>query len=138
MNSRRSGQLAAGIIALVAFAWAAWVSHISAIPAIRVFDGYWMMLGAALAFVVVAPLVWRLRREVSLVVLTVAVVLGSVAPLVVSAIRLHMPVAVRLRGAWVLGGADVVGPTLIVGFLCLWFAIRKYETRVGGGSSRTR
>lgn len=96
------------------------------------------MLGAAIAFVVVAPLVWRLRREVSLVVLTVAVALGSVAPLVISAMRLRMPVAVRLRGAWVLGGADVVGPVLIVGFLCLWFAIRKYETGAGRGSSRIR
>jgi hypothetical protein len=34
----------------------------------------------------------------------------------------------RLRGAWMLGGADVVGPALIVGFICLWFAVREYGT----------
>lgn len=129
MNRRTSGQLAAGLAAIAAFVWAGWVSHTSAIPAIRVFDGYWMMLGAAVAFAVVAPLVWRLRRELSLVLITLAVIVGSVAPLAVSAMRLHMPVMARLRGAWVLGGADVVGPALVIGFGCLWFAIRRYDTR---------
>jgi hypothetical protein len=53
---------------------------------------------------------------------------GCVAPLVISALRLGMPIRVRLLGAWVLGGADLVGPAVIIGCLCLWFAIRKYET----------
>jgi hypothetical protein len=127
VNRRTVGQVAAALIALAAFGWAAWASHTSAIPELKVYDGYWMMLGAAVAFAVVAPLVWRWPRERSLVVIALATVLGSVVPLVISAVRHHMPVAVRLRGAWILGGADLVGPALIIGFICLWFAIRRYE-----------
>ena len=107
-------------------------------PEFKVYDGYWMILGALAAFLMVAPLVWRLRREVSAVIITLAAAVGCVVPLVISAMRHGMPVAVRLRGAWVLGGADLVGPAVIVGCLCLWFAVRKYETaseRSKGGRS---
>jgi hypothetical protein len=128
MNRRRAGQLAAGVAALVAFGWAVWAAHEAAMPEFKVYDGYWMILGAVIAFAVVAPLVWRLRREVSLVVITLAAVVGCVAPLVVSALRRGMPIGVRLRGAWVLGGADMVGPVVVIGCLCLWFALRRYET----------
>jgi hypothetical protein len=128
MNRRRSGQVAAGLAALVAFGWAASAAKESAMPEFKAYDGYWMMLGALIAFAAVAPLAWRLRREASLVVMTVAAVAGCVAPLVISAIRLGLPIKVRLRGAWFLGGADVVGPAVVVGCLCLWLALRKYET----------
>ena len=127
MNRRRTGQLVAGLAALVAFGWAGWSAHTSAMPEFKVYDGYWMILGALIAFAVVAPLVWRLPREVSLGVITLAAVAGCVAPLVISAIRLGMPIKVRLLGAWVLGGADLVGPAVVIGCLCLWFAVRKYE-----------
>lgn len=127
MNRRAQGQLAAALIALVAFGWAAWASHSSAVPELKIYDGYWMILGATLAFVLVAPLGWRWPRERSLVLIALAAVLGSFAPLVISAMRHRMPVAVRLRGAWVLGGADLVLPALVIGFMCLWFALRKYE-----------
>jgi hypothetical protein len=128
VNRRQVGQAVAGLIALVSFGWAAWASHTSAIPELKVYDGYWMMLGAAIAFAVVAPIIWRWRRERSLVAIALATLAGSVAPLVISAVRLHMPVAARLRGSWVLGGADLVGPALVIGFICLWFALRKYDT----------
>jgi len=39
-----------------------------------------------------------------------------------------MPVMVRLRGSWILGGADMVGPALIVGSICLWYALREHGT----------
>ncbi len=126
MNRRKTGQIAAAILALASFGWAAWASYASAIPELRIYDGYWMMLGASVAIAIVAPLVWRWPRERSLIVIAIAAVAGSAAPLVISALRLGMPVPIRLRGSWVLGGADLVGPALIIGFVCLWFALREY------------
>ncbi|HEX6434632.1 MAG TPA: hypothetical protein VFZ87_10335 [Gemmatimonadales bacterium] len=128
MNRRKTGQLAAGLAAFAAFAWAGWTAQASAMPEFKVYDGYWMILGALIAFAVVAPLVWRLRREISMVVITLAALVGCVAPLAISALRQGIPISVRLRGAWYLGGADFVGPAVVIGSLFLWFAIRKYET----------
>ena len=128
MNRRRVGQLAAGFAALAAFGWAGWEAHESAMPEFKVYDGYWMILGALIAFAAVAPLVWRLPREVSLVAITLAAIAGCVVPLVVSALRRGMPIGVRLRGSWVLGGADLIGPVVVAGCLCLWLALRKYES----------
>jgi hypothetical protein len=128
MNRRRTGQIVAALVAVASFAWAAWAAHTSAIPELQVYDGYWMILGASLANLAVTPLVWRWPRELSLVGITVVTVLGSVAPLVISALRHGMPLGARLRGSWVLGGADLVGPALVIGFVCLWFAIREYES----------
>src|SRR4051794_27625449 len=105
MKRRRSGQIAAGLGALICFGWAGWAAHTSAMPEFRVYDGYWMMLGAAAAIVIVAPLVWRWPRERSLVAVAAGATLGSVLPLVISAWRMGMPVSARLRGSWVLGGA---------------------------------
>jgi hypothetical protein len=129
MSRRKTGQIAAGLIALVAFGWAVWGSHTSAMPEFRIYDGYWMILGATVTVLVVAPLVWRWPRELSLIAIAAAAVIGCVAPLVVSALRRGMPVVVRLRGSWVLGGADLVGPALVIGFAALWFAVRRYETK---------
>jgi hypothetical protein len=119
------------------FGTAAWAAHASAIPAVHVYDGYWMMLGAAIAMIVVGPLVWRWPRERSLVVILIAVTLGSVAPLTVSALRHHIPILARLRGAWMLGGADIAGPALIIGCMCLWFALREHGVERGVRSSTT-
>ena len=127
MSRRRTGQVVAGLAALVAFGWAGWSAHASAMPEFKVYDGYWMILGALIAFVVAAPLVWRLRREISMIVITLAALVGCVAPLVISALGQGLPIRVRLRGAWYLGGADLVGPAVVIGCLCLWFAVRRYE-----------
>jgi hypothetical protein len=126
MTRRRVGQLAAAAVALAMFGLAVWGSKQSAIPALRIYDGYWMILGTAIGLVVVGPLVWRWPRERSLPAIVAAALLGSVAPLVISAVRHHIPITARLRGAWILGGADVVGPALIIGSLCLWFALREH------------
>lgn len=138
MNRRRTGQLAAGLAALAAFAWAGWTAQASAMPEFMVYDGYWMILGALIAFAAAAPLVWRVRREVSLVVITLAALAGCVAPLVISARRQGIPIGARLRGAWFLGGADLVGPAVVIGCLFLWFAIRTYETSPKQARSRAR
>jgi hypothetical protein len=128
VTRRTTGQIAAGLGALAAFAWAGWAARESSIPTLRVYDGFWMMLGAAVAVILVAPVVWRWPRERSLVAIASACVLGSFAPLVLSALRFHLPILARLRGSWILGGADAVGPALVIGFVCLWFAIRKHRT----------
>jgi hypothetical protein len=132
VNRRRAGQAVTALVALTMFIAAAMAAHDSAIPAVRIYDGYWMMLGAALGMLLVGPLVWRWPRERSLLVILVTAVLGSLAPLILSALRHHMPLGARLRGAWVIGGADVVGPALVIGCMCLWFALREH------GSGRAR
>lgn len=132
MNRRRIGQGAAAIAALAAFVWAFWWARAASIPELRVYDGYWMILGASLAVLAVAPLVWRWPREISLPMVAITSVLGSVAALSCSAIRHHIPILARLRGAWVLGGADGVGPALVIGFTCLWLAIRPHRAEASG------
>ena len=126
--NRRTGQIAAAVGALVCFGFAGWAAYTSAMPELRVYDGYLMMMGAAVAILVTAPLVWRWPRERSLIAITAAATIGCFLPLVISALRYRMPVMVRLRGSWVLGGADQVAPALIVGSICLWFAVREYGT----------
>ena len=136
MNRRRTGRIAAAVIALAAFSWAAWSAHVNAMPEFGVYDGYWMILGATIMVAVVAPFVWRWRREWSLVTVTLAAAIGSVIPLMISAVRTGLPIRVRLRGAWILGGADAVGPALVLGFLCLWFALREYQRTTPGSGAR--
>jgi hypothetical protein len=125
--TRATGRAAAGLGALTAFAWAGWAAHASAIPELRVYDGYRMIVGSTVAVLVVAPLIWRWRRDRSLAAVAVTAALGCVVPLVVSAVQHRMPVISRLRGAWILAGADLVGPALVVGFVCLWLALREWS-----------
>ena len=127
--NRRKGRVVAATAAIAAFTWAVWAAHDNAIPELRVYDGYRMILGATLAVAAVAPFIWRWRRDRSLVVIALAAALGSVAPLVISAFHYHMPIAARLRGSWTLAGADFVGPAVVVGFVCLWLAIREWTPR---------
>jgi hypothetical protein len=127
VNRRKVGRGLAAAGAIAAFAWAAWAAHENAMPELRVFDGYRMILGATLAVAAVAPFVWRWRRDRSLFVIALAAGLGSVVPLIISALRYHIPIAARLRGSWTLAGADFVGPAVVVGFVCLWLAIREWS-----------
>lgn len=123
--SRRGGRWVASVAAITAFGWAAWAAQTSSMPEFKVYDGYWMILGAAGAVALVAPFVWRWPRERSLIVVGLASASGSTAPLVISAARHHVPILARLRGSWMLAGADLVGPALLIGFICLWFALRE-------------
>jgi hypothetical protein len=129
MNRRAVGRTAAALGAVAAFAWAGWAAHDNAMPELRFYDGYYIMFGAALAVIAVAPFIWHWRRDRSLAVIAVAAAVGSIIPLVISAIRHHMPIGVRFRGSWVLGGADLVAPAVVVGFVCLWLAIRAWNPR---------
>jgi hypothetical protein len=126
VNRRSSGRAAAAMAAVGAFAWAAWAAHDSAIPELRVYDGYRMIVGSTMAVLLVAPFVWRWRRDRSLPTVALAAAVGTVVPLIVSALQHRIPVAARLRGAWILAGADLVGPALVVGFVCLWLALREW------------
>lgn len=138
MNRRRLGQVVAAALSLGSFGWAIWASRSSSIPELRVYDGFLMLLGATVLVVLVAPMVWRWPRQRSLVAIAIAAAAGCVAPLIVSAVRHHVPLVARLRGAWMIGGADLVGPALIIGFVCLWFAVREHGAeatgRTAGGS----
>ena len=129
MNRRSIGRAVAATAAVAAFAWAGWAAYENAMPELRVYDGYRMMLGATLAVIAVVPFIWRWRRDRSLVLIAVAAAVGSVIPLVISAIQHHMPILARLRGAWKLAGADLVGPAVVVGFVCLWLAVRAWTPK---------
>jgi hypothetical protein len=129
MNRRTIGRAVAATAAVAAFAWAGWAAYENAMPELRVYDGYRMILGATLAVVAVVPFIWRWRRDRSLVVIAVAAAVGSVIPLAISAIQHHMPILARLRGAWKLAGADLVGPAVVVGFVCLWLAVRAWTPK---------
>ena len=129
MNRRKVGRAVAATAAFAAFAWAGWAAYDNAMPELGFYDGYYMMLGATLAVIAVAPFIWRWRRDRSLVVIAVAAAAGSIIPLVISAVRHHMPIIVRFRGSWILAGADIVGPAVVVGFVCLWLAVRTWTPR---------
>jgi hypothetical protein len=129
VNRRAVGRTVAAMAAAAAFAWAGWAAHDNAMPEFRIYDGYRMMLGATLAVIAVVPFIWRWRRDRSLVVIAVAAAVGSVIPLVISAIQHHLPILARLRGAWKLAGADLVGPAVVVGFVCLWLAVRAWTPK---------
>jgi hypothetical protein len=122
-------RLIPGSVAVGAFGWAAKSAHDSSMPEFKVYDGYWMMLGAALAVCLIGALVWRWPRERSLPLVVIASIIGSVVPLVISAFTHNLPIMARLRGSWVLAGADLVGPALAVGFTCLWLAVRDEAER---------
>ena len=124
MNRRKLGRVVAGVSAVAAFLWAARSAQSASMPEFKVYDGFWMMLGAAIAVALVAPLVWRWPRERSLLVVVMAAVLGSIIPLAISAATHGLPLMARLRGSWMLAGADMVGPALVIGFVCLWLALR--------------
>jgi hypothetical protein len=129
MKRRKLGRALAGVGALAAFGWAAWAAHTNAMPELRVFDGYRIVAGAAVTVLVIAPFVWRWRRDRSLLAIAAAAAAGGVMPLAVSAYRLHMPLLARLRGSWTLAGADLVAPAMVVGFVCLWLALREWTPR---------
>jgi len=124
MNRRQLGRVGAAAGAAAAFLWAARSAQSASMPEFKVYDGFWMMLGAAIAVTLVAPLVWRWPRERSLLVVVVAAGLGSIIPLAISAMTHGLPLMARLRGSWMLAGADMVGPALVIGFVCLWLALR--------------
>jgi hypothetical protein len=131
VNRRKVGRTIAALAAGAAFTGAGWTASHESMPEFRIYDGFWMILGATVAVILVTPLIWRWPRDRSLAVIALASAVGCFVPLAISAARHHMPLMVRLRGSWVLAGADLVGPAVVVGFACLWLAIREWAPKAG-------
>lgn len=126
LTPRAAGRRAAAAAGTAALVLAAYVAWTESMPELHVYDGVWMLLWATVAVVAVAPLVWRWKREHSLVAVAVASFAGCWIPLVVSALRHGMPVMARLKGSWVLAGAGIVGLAAPLGFTLLWLAFREH------------
>jgi len=109
----------------IALVLAVYTARTQSMPEFHAYDGWWMLVGSAIAVAVVAPLVWRSPRQRSLPTIVLAAVLGSWLPFVWLAHRAHMPLMPRLKGAWWLMGADVIGAAIPVGVACLWLALRE-------------
>lgn len=120
----RSGRRVAAAGAAAAFGLAGYTARTESMPELRIYDGYWMLLGAAVAVGVVAPLVWSWTRERSLLVVVGASMVGSWMPIVCFALRRQTPIIRRVMGAWYLMGGDVVAAAIPVGVACLWLALR--------------
>ncbi|HEX6615436.1 MAG TPA: hypothetical protein VF046_03955 [Gemmatimonadales bacterium] len=117
-------RVAAGAGAVGALGLAVYTAVTESMPELRIYDGYWMLLGAAVAVAVVAPLVWSWRREWSLGVVVAAAVVGCWLPIVWLAMRRGSQVMPRIEGTWHLMGGDVVAAAVPVGVACLWMALR--------------
>jgi hypothetical protein len=126
LSTRATGRIVAALGAVLCLGWAAYTGWTEAMPELHVYDGLWMLLGATIGVVAIAPLIWRWSRERSLAAVAGASILGSWIPLVLSAHRHHMPVLARVKGAWVLAGADTVSVAVPVGFVLLWLALREH------------
>jgi hypothetical protein len=113
-----------GAGAAAAFLLAGYSAVTESMPELRIYDGYRMILGAVLAVGVVAPFVWRWRRERSLAIVIVASIVGCWLPIVWLAVRRGTPIIKRILGAWYLMGGDVVAGAIPVGVACLWLVLR--------------
>lgn len=122
--SRRTGRRLAAAGSLLLFAWCAITAFSEAMPEYHVYDGFWMLLGGAAGVGLAALLTRRWRREHALVLVAVLTVLGSWAPIALFAVRAHVPIWARFKGAWVLAGADIVGLALPVAAVLAWLALR--------------
>lgn len=129
--TRTTGRRLCGLLAATCLGLAAYTGYSQAMPSLRIYDGRWMFLGGILAVALVAPLAWSWSRERSLIAIGLAALVGTWLPLVVLALRQHVPIWARIRGAWVLTGADIVGTALPLGMVCLWFALRAPTVRRG-------
>jgi hypothetical protein len=127
VTSRRAGRRVAAAAAAASLLLAAFTAWSQAIPSLGVYDGAWMCLWGTVAVVALAPLIWRWPRERSLAAVAVAAIVGCWAPIVISALRHQVPIMARLKGAWFLAGAGVVGIALPLGYVCLWLALREHK-----------
>ncbi|HEY7029474.1 MAG TPA: hypothetical protein VH438_17800 [Gemmatimonadales bacterium] len=126
--SRRTGRVLAGLAAVIALSIALYTAISQVDSVLQLYDGLWMLAGAAVALAICVPLVWSRPRDRAIAVLAVATVIGSWAPLVALAIRAKVPILARLKGAVFFSSADVVGVALPVGVVCLYLAVKEYRT----------
>jgi len=127
LTSRRAGRgLAAGGAALV-LGMAIYTAVTESTPDLNLYDGYWMLAGAALALLVVAPWAWRWSRERGLLAVAVAASVGAWLPLVLLALRARLAIGARIKGAIFFSSADVIGIALPVGATLAWLALREHR-----------
>jgi hypothetical protein len=96
-------------------------------PDLHLYDGYWMLGGTAVAFMLVAPLAWRWPRERGLIAVAGAATVGAWLPLVLLALRARLSVMARIKGAIFFSSADVIGIALPVGAALAWLALKEYR-----------
>jgi hypothetical protein len=129
ITSRRSGRLLAGLAAVGVLGLAVLTAVSEAAPELHIYDGLWMITGAALLVSLCAPLVWNWPRERALAVVASAAAIGAWAPLVVLALRAGVPVMARLKGAVFFSDADILGIALPVGVALGWLALKEHTSR---------
>jgi hypothetical protein len=123
LASRRTGRIAAGLAASGVLGLAGYVAVTEVDRILHLYDGLWMFAGAGVAFLPIAILVRRWRREAALAMIAAGVTAGAWLPLVLLAIRAHIPVLARLKGAIFLSSADIIGVALPVGATLAWLAV---------------
>lgn len=129
LTSRRAGRWLSGAGAAVALGMAVHTTISMTDPVLRLFDGWWMLGGTALAVAIVGPLARRWSRERAVLAVVTAAALGAWLPLVGLAFRSGIPVSARLKGAIFFSSADVIGVTLPVGVALAWLALQEYSPK---------
>jgi hypothetical protein len=127
LGSRKTGRIAAGLAAFGTLALAGFVAVSEIDPILHLYDGLWMFAGASVAFACIAPIVRRWRREPALALIAAGVAVGAWCPLVLLALRAHIPVLARLKGSIFLSSADIIGVALPVGATLAWLALGEHR-----------
>jgi hypothetical protein len=86
-----------------------------------------MLAGAAVALAITIPIMKSWPRDRAIALLVIVTEIGAWAPLVVLALRAHIPVPARLKGAIFFSSADVIAVALPVAVVCAWLAVKEYR-----------
>ena len=129
-TSRRTGRALAALAAALSFGIAIYTAISQVDRVLRLYDGLWMIAGAAVALTITIPIVRSWPRDRAIALLAFVTEIGAWAPLVVLALPAHIPIPARLKGAIFFSSADGIGVALPVGVVCAWLAVKEY--RVGG------
>jgi hypothetical protein len=135
ITSRRAGRLLSALAAVLALGLAVRTAVVESMPELHIYDGWWMVCGAAVAAAIVVPLVWRWPRDRALLALVIAVIVGEWLPLWLLALRAGMPVMRRIQGAVIFSSADIIGVALPVGAGLAWLALREYRPGTTSGQA---
>ncbi len=127
-TSRRTGRALAAFAALISLGIALYTAISQVDRVLHLYDGLWMLGGAAVGLALSVPVVWSWPRDKAIALLAIVTVVGSWAPLVALALRAKIPILSRLKGAVFFSSADVVGVALPVGVVCLYLAVKEYRT----------
>ena len=126
-TSRRTGRALAALAALVSLAIAVYTAISQIDRVLHLYDGLWMLAGAAVAIAITIPIVKSWPRDRAIALLAVITEIGAWAPLVVLALRAHISIPARLKGAIFFSNVDVIAVALPVGIVCAWLAIKEYR-----------